>query len=343
MKFGEHLRLEIARLKNGEEWSQKPSGLAFLFFQKGDGSYIGTDCKREIVQGDLLVLPEQNAGKVSVANGSLEMSLFSVCLEQILPLLRAKEVSRVPQLSNRLKAARLYPASSPVTSRCRGLLAGVSDRFDLDHKSQLLCVAAAVLSEQFTNPGPGARFLTLGNDQLPPILQQLTEDDLVTLSVSELAAKCACSRRQLNRLFHQFFGRSALVVKTEVRLLKAISLLRDPELKVIEAAESSGFHDLGMFNHCFKQRFGVTPGEWRKRDRGDYQDAPKANPVSLSSAHPVGIKAPAPVCARRGASPLKRAHSLLQPRALRKASVPLGLAAEVAVCASPGLEIQVNT
>jgi hypothetical protein len=50
----------------------------------------------------------------------------------------------------------------------------------------------------------------------------------------------------------------------EMRLLKAISLLRDANAKVINVAEQCGFNHLGLFNTCFKRRFGTSPGQWRK-------------------------------------------------------------------------------
>jgi hypothetical protein len=50
----------------------------------------------------------------------------------------------------------------------------------------------------------------------------------------------------------------------ELRLLKALSLLRDPDTKIINVAEQCGFNHLGLFNACFKKRFGNTPGHWRK-------------------------------------------------------------------------------
>jgi AraC-like DNA-binding protein len=79
-----------------------------------------------------------------------------------------------------------------------------------------------------------------------------------------LAEKFSCSRRHLNRLFHQHFGISVASLRMEMRLLKAMSLLRDPDAKIINVAEQCGFNHLGLFNTCFKRRFGASPGQWRK-------------------------------------------------------------------------------
>jgi AraC-like DNA-binding protein len=96
------------------------------------------------------------------------------------------------------------------------------------------------------------------------VFEKLSTADLLGSSVGELAAKFSCSRRHLNRLFHQHFGVSVAALRMEMRLVKAVSLLRDHNAKVIRVAEECGFNHLGLFNTCFKRRFGTSPGQWRK-------------------------------------------------------------------------------
>ena len=50
-------------------------------------------------------------------------------------------------------------------------------------------------------------------------------------------------------------------------MLKAVTLLRDPNAKIINVAEECGFNHLGLFNASFKRRFGASPGQWR--DQGN--------------------------------------------------------------------------
>ena len=109
----------------------------------------------------------------------------------------------------------------------------------------------------------------LAQDYLTPQMIQglatLSANQLVALSVPELAGKFGCSRRHLNRLFHQHFGVSVAALRIEMRLLKAVALLRNPDAKVVNVAEECGFNHLGLFNTCFKRRFGTSPGQWRKK------------------------------------------------------------------------------
>jgi hypothetical protein len=62
----------------------------------------------------------------------------------------------------------------------------------------------------------------------------------------------------------------------EIRLLKAVSLLRNPREKVINVAEQCGFNHLGLFNTCFKKRYGTSPGQWRKLALGGGNENPSS-------------------------------------------------------------------
>ena len=83
------------------------------------------------------------------------------------------------------------------------------------------------------------------------------------LPVTELAGRFSCCRRHLNRLFHQWFGCSVSDFRMEMRLLRAVSLLCNPELGVLEVALQCGFNHRGLFNGCFKRRFGSTLSQGR--------------------------------------------------------------------------------
>jgi len=45
--------------------------------------------------------------------------------------------------------------------------------------------------------------------------ERLTSQELLTLSVGDLAQKFSCTRRHLNRLFHRYFGFSVAALRME--------------------------------------------------------------------------------------------------------------------------------
>ena len=189
---------------------------------------------------------------------------FSVCFENLLPLFSNNEISLLHDITEGFKASKLFPASNTLAAECHRLLEVVPPQFNLDHRGQLIRIAATLLSVEFKEGQSHRSGYVRTEDHMVQVFEKLSASELINLSVGELAGRFSCSRRHLNRLFHQHFGVSVAALRMEMRMLKAISLLRDAGVKIIDVAEQCGFNHLGLFNTCFKRRFGTSPGQWRK-------------------------------------------------------------------------------
>jgi len=159
---------------------------------------------------------------------------------------------------------KFHGAGSPSAVDCHRLLEIAPPQFNLDHRAHLLRVVAVILGEEFKSLQRSQPGFVSMEQHLMQVFEKLTANDLLTLSTDELSAKFGCSRRHLSRLFQQHFGFSVAALRMELRMLRAISLLRDAGAKVNSVAEQCGFNHLGLFNNCFKRRFGTSPGRWRR-------------------------------------------------------------------------------
>lgn len=83
------------------------------------------------------------------------------------------------------------------------------------------------------------------------------------LSLSDLAAAAGRSPRQLNRLFANRLGRSAMRYYRDLRLDKARSLLRNAPLSLTEIALATGFAGSAHFSRAYAARFGRPPSDER--------------------------------------------------------------------------------
>lgn len=257
--------MRLARLKSPEELALNQEGLTFVFARGGAGNYASKVSSHRLGAGDLLVLNGGSGGKLYVNDkGEFTFWAFSVCFEHLLPLFGSNEISLLHNLTEGFKAAKIYPASSPLAVDSHRLIASVPPQFNLDHRGQLVRVAAGILSVEFKEAQNQRAGFERPEEHMVQVFEKLSASELINLSVGELAERFNCSRRHLNRLFHQHFGVSVATLRMEMRLLKAISLLRDPNAKIINVAEQCGFNHLGLFNTCFKRRFGSSPGQWRK-------------------------------------------------------------------------------
>jgi AraC-like DNA-binding protein len=262
----DYFTLKLVRLNSADDWSFKQDGLCILLTKGGAGKLVIGSATQRLTPGDVLILNGTAGGRLHPVDGvEIIFWCFSLRLDQLYPLFAGGEISLLEGVADALHQPRHFPAALPLAQHCHRLVEDIPPQFDLDHRSQLLRIASVILTEEFKTLRE-RRAGSLGIEQhMLQIFERLSADELLTISVGELAAKFSCSRRHLNRLFHQYFGFSVASLRMEMRLLKAVSLLRDANAKVINVAEQCGFNHLGLFNTCFKRRFGVSPGQWRKQ------------------------------------------------------------------------------
>ena len=283
-----HLKLQLFRLKAGQNWNAPHEGLLFLFARAGAGEY---HCDppasapvtpepavqvQSLSAGDVLLLQAAAAsrGRVRAAvDAEFAFCAFSLCPESLYPILTADEIPLVQPLMERLNTARFYPATQPTAARWQQLIRNIAPEFDLEHRSQLLRVASAILAEELKNLQPPLSHYEHGDARVTRLFDQLSVEQILGLSVAKLAGRFGCSQRHLNRLFHEHFGLPVGTLRMEMRMLKAISLLRNPDLTILRVAEQCGFNHLGLFNACFKRRFGSSPGHWRKHLESEHDPA----------------------------------------------------------------------
>lgn len=84
------------------------------------------------------------------------------------------------------------------------------------------------------------------------------------LSMPELAAGVGTSQRQLERLFGQYMGCSAVRVNLLLRLQNARVLLNSTSLSIREVSAASGFNSLSYFSQVFTRTFGKRPSDYRQ-------------------------------------------------------------------------------
>lgn len=258
------LILRSNKIEVHTEWTHVHEGLAFVFLIEGVGQFTQAGANDSIAPGDILVLGGGRPSRISSSKGGLRFLTFAVSMELLFPLFASSEISLLHDIVAGFNGMKHFRSPSPLTGKCGQLLSEASTMKGLTQRSQLLRVAAEVLSEECQrSPQHRAGFVSL-EDHLRQVFQSLSADDLLSSTVEQLASRFGCSRRHLNRLFHQHLGLSVGDVRREMRLLKAVSLLREPDAKIINIAEQCGFNHSGVFSKYFRRRFALTPSEWRR-------------------------------------------------------------------------------
>ncbi|MBI1177176.1 helix-turn-helix domain-containing protein [bacterium] len=266
MASSEHFALKRVELDSQREWCGSVPRFLFVFPREGDGVCVAGRNQTPLTAGDVLLSSQPVTPRLRLLQGhKFTFQYFSLASENLFPLLVGHEISLLQKFTERPSRLRVFPAESSVAMRCHRLVAETPPTLNMEHRSQLLRIAGAVLAEEFSAFQRQRLEIIRLDQNMVQLFEKLSTDELLQCSVSDLASRFGCSRRHLNRLFHQYFNSSVGALRKELRLLKSVSLLRDREAKIITIAEECGFSHLGLFNSSFKSRFGVTPGQWRKQ------------------------------------------------------------------------------
>lgn len=87
------------------------------------------------------------------------------------------------------------------------------------------------------------------------------------ISVSALAAHCACSESYLNHMLKKRLGVSVSTYVNKIRIEHAKDYLLNSNHSVLTIAMQVGFQDSNYFARVFKQLIGIQPTEFRRRYR----------------------------------------------------------------------------
>ena len=95
--------------------------------------------------------------------------------------------------------------------------------------------------------------------------------------VSELADLMNMSRSNLLRRIKKQTELSASQFIRQVRLQKGLELLKDTDLSVSEISYQVGFSNNSYFTKCFRDYYGYSPGESRKKIIENYESDIKSS------------------------------------------------------------------
>lgn len=183
-----------------------------------------------------------------------------VCAERyLLPL----QSGRLPLPARLVPGEPVYPQAAACLREAELANRDRPTGYELTIKGALLRFLALVLARGGAEPLPDTR----DTRRMKTLLQWLQNRDPAPVAVAEAAAVCGCSPAHFMRWFKQMTGQGFTAFCNEQRLNTAAEALRAGDDAILEIAERSGFDNLSYFNRLFKQRFGMTPRDYRKANQ----------------------------------------------------------------------------
>lgn len=101
-------------------------------------------------------------------------------------------------------------------------------------------------------------------ERLNAVLCYIEQHYTDRITVGQLAAMACLSEDRFGHLFRESVGRPPLQYINEMRLHKAMNLLRTNQYTVTEVADAVGFQDYNHFGRQFYRHYGCTPNDARR-------------------------------------------------------------------------------
>ncbi len=155
-----------------------------------------------------------------------------------------------------------------VEEKIEGLRAGAVDYVAKPFHSEELVTRVGVhlrKTRQAATAEPTETGPLSNDDVVLAAAQQLISDTLSELpGLSELAKRVGTYRERLNQLFNTRLGVSVFEYVRELRIERAIALLRESDMEIRDIASVVGFSNPSNFSTRFKERTGFTPKAYRE-------------------------------------------------------------------------------
>jgi AraC-like DNA-binding protein len=276
VSYEPHLTLMDLQIAEGAEWAPRFRGWSVIQLHAGAGYWLSPGSNLELSPGSVLIVAEGIDGTIRASQLSpATLRYFRVEPERLTGLMTLTEQRFFETAAIRRDlAARVCDGQSRIALELHGMRAAEEPN-TVRTRLQLLALFFESFGESVMSDRVEPELPTSARKRLRDFLDGAPVADLLELEFSSLAERLCCTPRHLGRVFQETVGMSFRDKQTEVRLARARELLATTESKILDVALESGYQSISLFNALFKRSHGMTPGQWRKKTRGQKLSRPR--------------------------------------------------------------------
>ena len=228
----------------------------------------------EGARGDVFFVASEELHEIRAAGRENQFRSF-VFAADFLQFARADQAETellAPLVEGRLRFATCLRRAAPGQREVRALLAQIVQACLTRLPGNQLAVKAALLGIVAVCARSGlleGRQMRPNADykarQLKEIVGYLGEHFTEPLPLSEVASRFGLSPQYFSTFFRENFGRTFTQHVNSLRIEQAARLLRETDLPVMEVAFNVGFDNFSYFIKRFREVYGVSPSNYRKK------------------------------------------------------------------------------
>ena len=260
------LTIQNTTLAPTVEWSPHGDGWIMVRVERGLGYCVQKKGACELNCGDGFISPGNSDAVIRASQlDFLQLQYFWIQAEFMKGLMTVNEWLRLGILQ-RNSSCLCFFKSTDLTGKKFASIAQHLGNDSLPFRCSLLQLwgagIAALLDDSHSKSDSSIKLI----HRFRQLIGKMPELELSRYSVSELAGQLDCSERHFCRIFRRAYGVPFQTHQLELRLQHACELLKDPSKKIASISHEINYRSTGIFNTMFKNRYGVTPTEWRRQN-----------------------------------------------------------------------------
>lgn len=250
------------------------NGFEINFILEGVGKRIIGDSIENFFPGDMIFIG-QNLPHVWLADKHMESPSgryletaylqfdMTVLPDKLLNLPEFKMVSKALRLAERgikIKDQTLNEVSKLL------LEMPYMEKFQqMMHFFKILdCIGRSTAIEHLVSEEYAKKRFNTGNRRIVTIHEYMMNHYKEEIDLDKIADLVCMARSSLCRFFKSQMGTTIFEYLNQIKIELSCSLLRNPDLSILDVAFDSGFNNLSHFNKQFKKITQLTPSQYRK-------------------------------------------------------------------------------
>lgn len=254
-------KLELRHERNLNQQDHAHEHVQICYITRGTCLHYVEDAAYPMNRGDLLAIPPFVPHRLE-PSGEQAVELVQI---DFMPFV-------VPQEEHPLEA-QLFPKihlASDNQTLIEQLIVNMTKEHERKQTGYQMLIKAdlirliVTLFREHSKPagaGPGADSRRLFHETVRYIEESYTEE----LQLADMAGRAGMSPSYFSYMFKVLKGQTFVQYVNEIRIRKALDLLRLTDLSILEISLKVGFNNVSHFNRMFKKATGVSPLRYRRQ------------------------------------------------------------------------------
>lgn len=249
-------------------WPDMFQNIEIIVVHKGNYNYRYGDFKGELSSWAVSIVPSgirynfNISGEGTVTYFSIEPKHFENCINEI----NSDDIVSV--LTNRIPSAFILFNNPSAQLNLKPYLEEFIDLCHCEKQDLIVKQFIKIVNLTCEQYNEKDEFIIVYNSiahLLGGVYEIINRD--VNITLNQAAEELNYSREHVSRTIHKYTGMTFTDIQLEVRLKKAMELLKNTDKDIDEIAVLSGFTSKQYINRIFTRYTGVTPIQYRKIKR----------------------------------------------------------------------------